>query len=655
MQTGDLINERYTVDALIGKGGMGQTYRATDSSSGKEVALKILNFSKLTNWKELELFEREIEVLKSIKNPLIPNYIDHFETDIGGQTELVLVQEYVRGDNLHRLIKGGRRFSEDEIGEIIQSLLETVSYIHKLNPPIVHRDINPKNIVQDQAGRVYLVDFGAVGHIVSNTLAAVRSNTFVGTLGYMPPEQLYGKVTPSSDIYSLGVTILFLLTGKEPSQFELINMRLDYHDHVKISSALRTLLDRMIEPDMNKRLGDAAAALSELRAHQEPEASGARAAEEQDDSQEQTIEGLFVIEEEEEEEAQRDAAVPQHEADKEQPEPKESGLPLPAAQRFSEAINSKDIEIVQKIINDGFDVNSTLAKDKTPLKLALDRRRLEIGELLIAKGANVNATYSGRSLLHDAARRGDVRFAELLLLNGADAKAKDRQGKTPLGHAREHNRDPVIGLLKGWGRSGGSGGRSNARKRRRIAERERAVRFTVRQFCNLIPMLMLLLFYMAFFEKNESVIAFLQSVTPFEIDFANPPGRDTLTGIQWDFGNFSPIVPQILSTLGILFLTIYSALPGSVAGHIWSNRTVKETVKRIVVRFLALLAILVVTLFVFNKFLVGFPAICNMVIMALLLLQVTNLYSKRSRLYLFYALLITLVLGIIIYLVFSFL
>ncbi len=101
MQIGDLINKRYAVDALIGKGGMGQTYRATDSSSGKEVALKILNFSKLKNWKELELFEREIEVLKSIKNPLIPNYIDHFETDIGGQTELVLVQEYVRGDNLH--------------------------------------------------------------------------------------------------------------------------------------------------------------------------------------------------------------------------------------------------------------------------------------------------------------------------------------------------------------------------------------------------------------------------------------------------------------------------------------------------------------------------------------------------------------------------
>jgi len=654
VQIGDLINKRYAVDALIGKGGMGQTYRATDSSSGKEVALKILNFSRLTNWKEIELFEREIEVLKSIENPLIPNYIDHFEADVGGQTELVLVQEYVRGDNLYRLIKAGRRFSEAEIEEIFQSLLETVSYIHELNPPIVHRDINPKNIVLDQAGRVYLVDFGAVGHIVSNTLAAVRSNTFVGTLGYMPPEQLYGKVTPSSDIYSLGVTILFLLTGKEPSEFELSNMRLDYHNYVKISTALRALLDRMIEPDMNKRLGDAAAALSELRAHQEPEASRASSA---------ASLTIVEIESEQSDEDPKETEAAPKETDTAPKEteaaPKESlegllsGASLPAPERLHKAIDSKDIETVRAIIEEGLDVNTRLAKEKTPLKLALDRHQPGIGELLITKGADVNATYKGRSLLHDAARKGDVRFAELLLRNGADAKSKDRQGKTPLGYAREHNRDPVIGLLKGWSRFEGSGGRSSARERRRIAERERAVRFTVRQFCNLIPMLMLLLFYMAFFEKNESIVAFLQTATPFEINFANPPGRDALKGIQYGLGNFTPVVPQILSTLGIYFLTIFSALPGSVARHLWSNRTVKETVKRIVVRFLALLAILVVSLFVFNKFMVGFPAICNMVIMALLLFQVTNLYSKRSRLYLLYAFLITLALGIIIYLIVS--
>jgi serine/threonine protein kinase len=261
LKKGEKLRNRYTVKSLIAEGGIGKTYLAEDSATNKDVVLKALNFNKLKNWKELELFKREVEVLKNIDYPLIPDYYDYFESDHKGQKLFILAQEFVNGSNLYQHVKNGKHFSAGEVKEILKTMLTTLDYIHNLRPPVVHRDINPKNIIMDNQKRVFLVDFGAVGHIIDNTIAASKSDTFVGTIGYMPPEQLYGKAAPASDLYSLGVSILFLLSGKEPSEFKLKDLKLEYSIHVDVPDALVRLIDKMIEPNIDKRVQSAREAL----------------------------------------------------------------------------------------------------------------------------------------------------------------------------------------------------------------------------------------------------------------------------------------------------------------------------------------------------------------------------------------------------------
>ncbi|MBN2444010.1 MAG: serine/threonine protein kinase [Spirochaetales bacterium] len=253
----DIINSRYKVLSLIGQGGIGTTYRVRDITTDTIVVLKTLDLREVKDWKEIELFQREISALKNIRHPFIPDYYDNFELTWDSKTLYVLVMEYIDGKNLYHLVKEGTRFKVDEVKEILKDLLSILSYIHTINPPIIHRDINPKNIIRTPSGEIFLVDFGAVGSLVTDTIVASTSNTFVGTIGYMPPEQLYGKSFPGSDIYSLGVTMLFLLSGREPSSFNLKDLRLDYKAFVNISGEMENILDSMIEPDQGKRIQSA--------------------------------------------------------------------------------------------------------------------------------------------------------------------------------------------------------------------------------------------------------------------------------------------------------------------------------------------------------------------------------------------------------------
>ena len=172
--------------------------------------------------------------------------------------------EFIDGKNLYQLIKKGTRFESEAVKMILEKLLSLLTYIHNIKPPIIHRDINPKNIIRAKNGEIFLVDFGAVGSLVTDTVTASTSNTFVGTIEYMPPEQLYGKSLPCSDIYSLRVTMLFLITGREPSSFNLKDMRLDYKPLVNLSGIMKRIIDGMIEPDHAKRIQTAEQVLSLL-------------------------------------------------------------------------------------------------------------------------------------------------------------------------------------------------------------------------------------------------------------------------------------------------------------------------------------------------------------------------------------------------------
>jgi hypothetical protein len=259
-----LLASRYRIESLIARGGIGSTYLGVDIKENRKVAIKALDFNRMEDWKILELFQREVKTLKAVRHPLIPDYYDNFEHDEDGRKYFILVQEYVAGANLHDLVASGKRFTPQEAATVLTSLLKTLRYLHGLHPPVIHRDINPKNIILTADNQPYLVDFGAVG-LVKNTMAAAMSDTFVGTIGYIAPEQLYGKVSPASDLYSLGVTILFLLTGREPFQFELSNLKINFQNQAEIPYALGHVLDRLLEPDASHRYGRAAEVLADLK------------------------------------------------------------------------------------------------------------------------------------------------------------------------------------------------------------------------------------------------------------------------------------------------------------------------------------------------------------------------------------------------------
>ena len=255
IKVGDVINEKYLVEKILGNTNIAKTYLASDNLN-KLFVLKILSLEDVKDWKIFDLFEREIKTLEQLNNKNIPKYIEDFWITIGEKKDYVFVQEYIDGENLEVFIKNGNKLSIDKIRNIFLTILEILNYLHSLNPPLIHRDINPKNLVLDKNGNIYLVDFGAVGNLVKETFAAAMGQTFVGTFGYMAPEQLFGKTTPQSDIYSLGVTILFLLTGKDPLNFEYENMKLDFSSYSNIPNDMKKLLDLMIEPNMEIRISE---------------------------------------------------------------------------------------------------------------------------------------------------------------------------------------------------------------------------------------------------------------------------------------------------------------------------------------------------------------------------------------------------------------
>ena len=191
-QPDDIINQRYRIVAALGQGSMGTTYEAEDLTSYQRVAIKAVSLRQATDWKILELFEREGRVLANLNYPNIPNYLDYFYVDSEGDRIFYLVRELVGGDSLANLVQRGWHLDEKQVEYLAIQVLQTLDYLHGLNPPIIHRDIKPENLIVDRSGKVFLVDFGSVADVYRQTISL--SNTFVGTLGYMAPEQFRGQL-----------------------------------------------------------------------------------------------------------------------------------------------------------------------------------------------------------------------------------------------------------------------------------------------------------------------------------------------------------------------------------------------------------------------------------------------------------------------------
>jgi eukaryotic-like serine/threonine-protein kinase len=261
-----IIAERYRIIGKLGQGGVGITYAAVDLNSDRKVALKALSLRLTTEWKKIELFEREAKTLSGLNHPGIPRYIDYFQVDTDRDRCFYIAQQLAPGKSLAQLIENGWKPNEAQVRHIASKVLEILVYLQSLLPATIHRDIKPQNIILQKNGRVFLVDFGAVQNTYHHTVSG--GSTVVGTYGYMAPEQFRGKAVLSTDLYGLGTTLLFLLTQKFPSDLPRQKQKIKFRDRVSISPEFADWLEKIIEPAIEDRFDSAKDALSALRGEQ---------------------------------------------------------------------------------------------------------------------------------------------------------------------------------------------------------------------------------------------------------------------------------------------------------------------------------------------------------------------------------------------------
>jgi eukaryotic-like serine/threonine-protein kinase len=252
MNPGEVLSGRYEIVRELGRGGAGVTWLARDTTTGREVVAKVLHLGLLGDWKAVELFQREASVLKGLHHERIPAYVDYFSAEMEGAQRFVLVREYVEGTSLQARVESGWRATEEQIRDIGARLSRIVAYIHSVRPPVIHRDINPRNIIMRDDGEVFLVDFGGVQDAIR--LSSGGTSTIVGTPGYTPMEQFVGRASVRSDLYAVAATLLFLLTHRNPADLPVKEMKVDFSSVIEITApGLSRVLASWLEPDEGKR------------------------------------------------------------------------------------------------------------------------------------------------------------------------------------------------------------------------------------------------------------------------------------------------------------------------------------------------------------------------------------------------------------------
>jgi serine/threonine protein kinase len=269
---GTRIAERFTLEAVAGRGGMGTVYRAQDSVTGRRVALKLLH--AVTSPEAVYRFNREAHLLTELRHPAIVSYVAHGSTPRG---QPFLAMAWLEGEDLAQRLKS-RPLRLPEILALLRRAAEALAYAHQQG--IIHRDIKPSNLFL-RGGRpedVVLLDFGLARYSMPTLVGVTRRLGAIGTPGYMAPEQASNQpeILPSADIFSLGCLLYECLTGHSPFEAPNFAAALDkiLFSHPFPLSTLRpglpqglqVLVDRMLDKDPRRRLPDAPSLLASLSA-----------------------------------------------------------------------------------------------------------------------------------------------------------------------------------------------------------------------------------------------------------------------------------------------------------------------------------------------------------------------------------------------------
>jgi serine/threonine protein kinase, bacterial len=266
------LRDRYRVLGALGRGGFGATFLARDQSLPGYppcVIKQLRPTTEVPNLLEMarDLFQREANILGKIGNhPQLPRLLDYFEMS----REFYLVQEYVSGATLQKEVKHNGPFTETGVKQFLTEILPVVQYIH--SHQIIHRDIKPANLIRrEQDKQLVMIDFGAVKDKVAQPAVDPTDETAltayaIGTPGYAPPEQMAMRPVYASDLYAIGVTCVYLLTGRSPKDlpYDPQTGELRWQEYAFVSDHFNKVLRKMLDISVHHRYQMAGDVLRDL-------------------------------------------------------------------------------------------------------------------------------------------------------------------------------------------------------------------------------------------------------------------------------------------------------------------------------------------------------------------------------------------------------
>ena len=256
------LSDRYRLQTPLGEGGLGRTFLAVDAAGKYYVIKQFLGELAHLNLEPAKVFEAEVERLKRLgKHPQIPRLVDAIETGVGQ----FLVQEFIAGDNLEVQVAVNGPWPQASVRSLLSSLALVLQYVHSFD--VIHRDIKPANIISTEKLPV-LVDFGS-----AKWIRKAPAKTVIGSADYSAPEQTMGKAAFASDIYSLGLTCLYLLTSIHPfSLYSVAEDRWVWRDYLPepVEFGFAQVLDRMVAHDLSHRYEEMDQVTLDLQISQSP-------------------------------------------------------------------------------------------------------------------------------------------------------------------------------------------------------------------------------------------------------------------------------------------------------------------------------------------------------------------------------------------------
>ncbi len=239
------LDGRYVLESVLSRSATSTTYR------GRRGDVPVVIKETPVRWAaDEERALSEARVLGRLDHPQIPACVEHLFAGEGKQRSLFLVQAHVPGEDLRSHLQT-HRYTEPEVLDVLSELCGVLSYLHTLSPPVIHRNVEPRNVLRRPDGGLALVDFGAVRDAPEG--ASLGDSPVVGTLGFVAPEQLRGDADARTDLYGLGALAVALLTRKEPSEMIGDDRIVRWRPHAHASPRTSRLLDALLQPDPSRR------------------------------------------------------------------------------------------------------------------------------------------------------------------------------------------------------------------------------------------------------------------------------------------------------------------------------------------------------------------------------------------------------------------